>query len=73
MLNCGYVSARVKNVVVILLNVWGTVMVEMLIVGSTGLGYAIVGTLQGLKGEYSNMMIWLGYAFAQIGLFLNLK
>ena len=47
-------------------------MVEMLIVGSTGLGYAIVGTLQGLKGEYSNMMIWLGYAFAQIGLFLNL-
>ena len=48
-------------------------MIEMLIVGSTGLGYAIVGTLQGLKGEYSNMMIWLGYAFAQIGLFLNLK
>ena len=73
MLRSGYVSARVKNVVVILLNVWGTVMVEMLIVGSTGLGYAIVGTLQGLKGEYSNMMIWLGYAFAQIGLFLNLK
>ena len=48
-------------------------MVEMLIVGSTGLGYAIVGTLQGLKGEYSNMMVWYGYAFAQIGLFLNLK
>jgi hypothetical protein len=48
-------------------------MIEMLIVGSTGLGYAIVGTLQGLKGEYSNMMIWLGYAVAQIGLFINLK
>jgi NADH:ubiquinone oxidoreductase subunit 2 (subunit N) len=48
-------------------------MVEMLIVGSTGIGYAIVGVLQGLKGEYSNMMIWCGYAFAQIGLFLNLK
>ena len=46
---------------------------EMIIVGSTGIGYAIVGTLQGLKGEYANMMIWLGYAFAQIGLFLNLK
>ena len=58
---------------VILLNVWGTVMVEMLIVGSTGIGYAIVGTLQGLKGEYSNMAIWLGYAVAQIGLFMNLK
>jgi hypothetical protein len=49
------------------------VMVEMLIVGSTGIGYAIVGTLQGLKGEYSNMAIWIGYAIAQVGLFLNLK
>ena len=58
---------------VILLNVWGTVMVEMLIVGSTGIGYAIVGTIQGLKGEYSNMAIWLGYAVAQYGLFMNLK
>ena len=58
---------------VILLNVWGTVMVEMIIVGSTGIGYAIVGTIQGLKGEYSNMAIWLGYAVAQYGLFMNLK
>lgn len=48
-------------------------MIEMLIVGSTGIGYAIVGTLQGLKGEYSNMAIWLGYAVAQVGLFWNLK
>ncbi len=42
-------------------------MVEMLIVGSTGIGYAIVGTLQGLKGEYSNMAIWLVYADVQVG------
>lgn len=48
-------------------------MTEMLIVGSTGIGYAIVGTLQGLKGEYSNMAIWIGYAIAQVGLFWNLK
>lgn len=48
-------------------------MTEMLIVGSTGIGYAVVGILQGLKGEYSNMAIWLGYSIAQVGLFLNLK
>jgi hypothetical protein len=50
-----------------------TKMIEMIIVGSTGIGYAIVGTLQGLKGEYSNMAIWIGYAVAQVGLFWNLK
>ena len=48
-------------------------MTEMLIVGSTGIGYAVVGILQCLKGEYSNMAIWLGYSIAQVGLFLNLK
>ena len=48
-------------------------MIEMMIVGSTGIGYAVVGVLQGLKGEYSNMAIWLGYSIAQVGLFLNLK
>lgn len=48
-------------------------MIEMIIVGSTGIGYAIVGTLQGLKGEYSNKVIWIGYAVAQVGLFWNLK
>mgnify|MGYP006277427097 CR=1 FL=1 len=48
-------------------------MTEMLIVGSTGIGYAIVGVLQGLKGEYANAAIWLGYSVAQVGLFLNLK
>ena len=48
-------------------------MIEQLIVGATGIGYAIVGVLQWSKGETSNGMIWCGYAFAQIGLFINLK
>jgi len=47
--------------------------VEHYIVGATGLGYAIVGCLQLTKGSYSNAMIWLGYAFAQVGLWINLK
>lgn len=46
---------------------------EQLIVGATGVGYLIVGVLQWSKGEISNGMIWTGYAFAQIGLWLNLK
>ena len=46
---------------------------EHLIVGATGIGYLIVGVLQGLKGEVPNAMIWLGYAFAQVGLWLNIK
>lgn len=47
--------------------------VEHLIVGATGFGYLIVGVLQGLKGETPNAMIWIGYAFAQVGLWLNIK
>lgn len=46
---------------------------EHYIVGATGIGYAIVGLLQWSKGETSNGMIWTGYAFAQVGLFLNIK
>ena len=48
-------------------------MIEQLIVGATGLGYLVVGILQWVKGEHSNGMIWTGYAFAQVGLWLNLK
>jgi len=48
-------------------------MIEQIIVGATGLGYLIVGVLQWAKGEPSNGMIWVGYAFAQVGLWLNLK
>ena len=47
--------------------------VEHLIVGATGVGYLIVGVLQFSKSELANGMIWCGYAFAQVGLWLNLK
>ena len=46
---------------------------EHYIVGATGIGYAIVGMLQWSKGETANGMIWTGYAFAQVGLWLNIK
>lgn len=49
------------------------VSIEQLIVGATGLGYLVVGVLQWTKGEISNGMIWTGYAFAQVGLWMNLK
>lgn len=49
------------------------VSLEHLIVGATGLGYLIVGILQWLKGETANGMIWTGYAFAQVGLWMNIK
>lgn len=48
-------------------------MIEHIIVGATGAGYLIVGTLQWLKGDMPNGMIWVGYAVAQYGLFCNLK
>lgn len=47
--------------------------IEHLIIGATGFGYLIVGLLQWSKGEVSNGMIWTGYAFAQIGLWMNIK
>jgi len=47
--------------------------IEQGIVAATGIGYLIVGVLQWSKGEMSNGMIWTGYAFAQIGLWLNIK
>jgi hypothetical protein len=49
------------------------VTVEHLIVGATGVGYLIVGTLQWFKGEVSNGLLWCGYAIAQVGLWMNLK
>lgn len=48
-------------------------MVESIIVAATGTGYLIVGVLQWLKGDVSNGMIWTGYAFAQVGLWMNIK
>jgi len=47
--------------------------IEQIIIGSTGIGYAIVGFMQWWKGDLSNGMIWTGYAFAQVGLWINLK
>jgi hypothetical protein len=46
---------------------------EQTIVAATGVGYVTVGILQLQKGAIPNAMIWIGYAFAQIGLLLNLK
>jgi len=47
--------------------------IEKIIVAATGLGYLIVGLLQFSKGSMSNTLIWIGYAAAQIGLWMNLK
>jgi hypothetical protein len=48
-------------------------MLEKYIVGATGVGYLIVGLLQLKKGAIPNAMIWVGYSFAQIGLWISLK
>jgi hypothetical protein len=51
----------------------GDNMLEKIIVAATGLGYLVVGLLQAQKGSMSNTLIWVGYAAAQIGLWMNLK
>ena len=51
----------------------GMGMLEKIIVAATGFGYLIVCLAQLKKGATSNAMIWGGYAFAQIGLWLALK
>lgn len=43
------------------------------IVTLTGLGYLIVGIQQGINKNLSGFMIWVGYAFAQAGLYQTLK
>jgi hypothetical protein len=48
-------------------------MLEKTIIAATGLGYLMVGILQLRKGSIPNAMIWLGYSFAQIGLWMALK
>ena len=48
-------------------------MIEQLIVGTIGIGYAFVGTSQWLKGDMGAGIMWIGYSFAQIGLYINLK
>lgn len=49
------------------------ITIEQFLVAATGVSYAVVGGLQLSKGELANAMIWGGYAFAQVGLWLNLK
>jgi len=46
---------------------------EKWIVAATGFGYLVVGLAQYFKGSSSNTLIWLGYAAAQVGLWMNLK
>jgi hypothetical protein len=47
--------------------------IEQVILAVTGCGYLVVGVLQALKGNYPGGIIWCGYAFAQVGLWLQLK
>jgi len=51
----------------------GNMDIEKYIVMATGLGYLVVGLAQYFKGSMPNAMIWIGYAFAQVGLWINLK
>ena len=46
---------------------------DKIIVAMTGVGYLIVGLLQLKKGSIPNAMVWCGYSFAQIGLWMTLK
>ena len=50
-----------------------TLTISHAIVALTGIGYAIVGIQQGYKGNISGLIVWAGYAFAQIGLYMSLK
>jgi hypothetical protein len=72
--SCGFFDSLGKRVRPLdLLDVDDFMSTEHLIVGATGVGYLVVGVLQWSKGEISNGMIWTGYAFAQVGLWLNIK
>ena len=42
------------------------------IVSLVGVGYFIVGVQQMMKGNTAGAIMWLGYAFSQIGLFMGL-
>ena len=48
-------------------------MIESIIVGTVGIGYCVVGVLQWFKGDTGQGIMWIGYSFAQIGLYMNLK
>jgi hypothetical protein len=42
------------------------------IVSLVGIGYAVVGIQQWHLGNIGNALMWVGYAFSQIGLFMQL-
>jgi hypothetical protein len=42
------------------------------IVGIVGVGYLTVGVEQWLRGNTGPAIMWIGYAFSQIGLFMGL-
>ena len=42
------------------------------IVCLVGIGYLIVGIQQFMLKNYGGAVIWIGYAFSQIGLFMGL-
>ena len=42
------------------------------IVGLVGVGYLITGFQQALKGNVGPAIMWIGYSFSQIGLFMGL-
>ena len=43
------------------------------IVSLVGIGYTIVGIQQYFKGNIGSVIMWLGYGFSQIGLFMQLE
>ena len=43
------------------------------IVSLVGIGYFVVGVQQYLKGNGGTAIMWVGYAFSQIGLFMQLE
>jgi len=46
---------------------------DKILIAMTGVSYCIVAVIQLKKGSIPNAMIWGGYAFAQVGLWLALK
>jgi predicted nuclease with TOPRIM domain len=43
------------------------------ICAATGVGYFVISMEQLYRGSIPNAILWAGYAFAQIGLWMNLK
>lgn len=46
--------------------------VSHLIVAVVGVGYLVVGIQQWMKGNTGPAIMWIGYSFSQIGLFMGL-